>query len=87
MKGRETVLVTGAAGHVASLTLPALRADFRLRRLDIVPHVGKADDEIAVADICDVGAVTEACTGVSGVLHLAAKAFEDDCSLPLRGRA
>jgi nucleoside-diphosphate-sugar epimerase len=75
---RQRLLVTGAAGYVAGLIMPALRQHYQLRRIDVVDQRPVGDDEVVQADVCDVGLVTEACGGVAGVLHLAAKAFEDD---------
>jgi uronate dehydrogenase len=75
---RQRLLVTGAAGHVAGLIMPALREHYQLRRLDVAAQRPAGDDEIVHADICDVGLVTEACQDVAGIVHLAAKAFEDD---------
>jgi nucleoside-diphosphate-sugar epimerase len=75
---RQRLLVTGAAGYIAGLIMPALREHYQLRRLDVVGQRPVGDDEVVQADICDVGLVTEACQDVAGVVHLAAKAFEDD---------
>lgn len=70
--------MTGAAGHVARLILDGLRPAFRLRRVDLVEHEGREDDEVLRADAADVGLMTECCSDASAVLHLAAKPFEDD---------
>jgi NAD dependent epimerase/dehydratase family len=75
---RQRLLVTGAAGYIAGLIMPALREHYQLRRLDVVGQRPVGDDEVVQADVCDVGLVTEACQDVAGVVHLAAKAFEDD---------
>jgi nucleoside-diphosphate-sugar epimerase len=75
---RPTLLVTGAAGYVAGLIMPGPRRHYQLRRLDVVGQQPEADDEVVPADVCDIGLVIEACQGVAGVVHLAAKAFEDD---------
>lgn len=75
---RQRLLVTGAAGYVAGLIMPTLRERYRLRRLDAAAQHPASDDEIVQADVCDVGLVTEACKDVAGIVHLAAKAFEDD---------
>ena len=76
--GRPVLAVTGAAGFVAGLIVDDLRSRYRLRRIDVVDHEGVEDDEVVRADVADVGLMTEAFPGVHGVLHLAAKAFEDD---------
>ena len=75
---RETLLLTGSAGRVASLVSPVLRREFRLRRLDVVSQRPEADDEIFEADVREVDAVIEACAGVSAVVHLAAQPAEAD---------
>jgi uronate dehydrogenase len=77
-ESRQRLLVTGAAGYVAGLIMPALREQYPLRRLDVAGQHPVGDDEIVQADVCDVGLVTEACQGAAAVVHLAAKAFEDD---------
>ncbi len=76
--GRPVLVVTGAAGFVAGLILEDLRTRYRLRRIDVVDHEGVDDDVVIRADVADVGLLTEAFAGAYGVLHLAAKAFEDD---------
>jgi nucleoside-diphosphate-sugar epimerase len=75
---RERVLVTGAAGCVARLITPTLRAEFQLRRLDVVPQQPSGDDELVQADIRDVDAVVSASTGVRSIIHLAAQPAEAD---------
>src|SRR5436305_4300943 len=75
---RETVLLTGAAGDVATLVTPELRTDLRLRRLDVRPQKAEQDDEIVEADVRDVEALTAACRGVRAVIHLAAQREEAD---------
>jgi nucleoside-diphosphate-sugar epimerase len=77
-QSRPTILVTGAAGHVARLIMPALRKHYRLRRLDVADQEPAGDDELVRGDVADVGVVERACAGVVAVVHLAAKAFEDD---------
>jgi nucleoside-diphosphate-sugar epimerase len=57
VSGREKVLVTGAAGRVARLIAPTLRAEFQLRRLDVVSQQPSADDELVQADVRDVDSV------------------------------
>ena len=76
MPTRETVLVTGAAGRVAGLIAPTLRAEFRLRLLDRVALGGVADDEVVRADVRDVRALETACSGVTALVHLAGQPAE-----------
>lgn len=83
---RPMVAVTGAAGYVAELVLPLLRDAFRLRRIDVVDHEGAGDDEVICADVADVDLMAETFAGVFGVLHLAAKAFEEDFVTVLQPR-
>lgn len=66
------LLVTGAAGQVAQLLIPRLvRPDRHLRLLDIRESpTGAAPGEWITASITDPAAMTRACTGVDGVVHL-----------------
>lgn len=75
---RERLLLTGGAGHVAGLIAPRLRAEFRLRWLDIAEQEAQDDDELVEADIRDVDAVVAACADVSAIVHLAAQPAEAD---------
>jgi uncharacterized protein YbjT (DUF2867 family) len=43
---RERLLVTGAAGYVAGLIMPALRERYQLRRLDVAAQHPAGDDEV-----------------------------------------
>jgi len=72
------VLVTGAAGRVARLIAPALRAEFQLRRLDIAQLDPVDDDELVQADIRDVDTLVSACAGATAIVHLAAQPAEAD---------
>ncbi|HEY6739609.1 MAG TPA: NAD(P)-dependent oxidoreductase [Actinopolymorphaceae bacterium] len=67
------ILVTGAAGRVAQVALPAL-ADYRLRLLDrVAPDTGgRPDVEITLGDIAEREVVGSAVRGVDTVVHLAA---------------
>jgi uronate dehydrogenase len=49
-----------------------------LRRLDLAPQEAAGDDEIVTADIRDLDAVKQACSGVRAVVHLAAQPAEAD---------
>lgn len=75
---RSTVLVTGAAGRIATITAPLLRDAFQLRRLDVRPLIAEADDEVMTADVRDVETLCAACEGVAAVIHLAAQPDEAD---------
>ncbi|HET6943809.1 MAG TPA: NAD(P)-dependent oxidoreductase [Gaiellaceae bacterium] len=75
---RESVLLTGSAGRVAGLITPTLRAEFRLRRLDLESQRPDGDDEVLQTDIRDVPAVAQACDGVRAIVHLAAQPAEAD---------
>ena len=75
---RPRLLVTGAAGQVAALILPALRVEYRLLLVDVAPQESDGDDEIIRSDVCEVERMTEACKGVAGVVHLAGTASEGD---------
>ncbi|MGU7770462.1 NAD-dependent epimerase/dehydratase family protein [Burkholderia sp. MR1-5-21] len=68
----KTLLVTGAAGGVATRVRPWLREHYRLRLLDLREPQDLADNETAlVGDITDPALVRRAAEGVDGVLHLA----------------
>ncbi|MDG4825218.1 NAD(P)-dependent oxidoreductase [Asanoa sp. WMMD1127] len=61
-----TVLITGAAGGVATALLPGL-ADLDLRLTDRAPGTG-----FVVGDLCTPGFARAVCDGVDAVVHLAA---------------
>jgi uronate dehydrogenase len=75
---RGLVLVTGSAGRVSTLVLPALRALFRLRLFDVVDQAPGGDDEVVQADARDVEAVQQAADGATAIVHLAAHPDEAD---------
>ena len=64
------VLVTGAAGYMASQLLPALRERYRLRLVDIKP--GNYGDEVHIADLSesDRSGFSGLFEGVDAVVHL-----------------
>lgn len=69
---RPLVVVTGAAGGVARLLLPALSAHYRLRLTDVRslgPVVGYGDT--VHGDIADGGFVRDVFAGAAAVVHLA----------------
>jgi uronate dehydrogenase len=83
---QQRVLVTGAAGKVATLLRPRLSRPGRaLRLLDVVepapidsldggnPH---ADEDVLFASVTDLDALTEACRGVDAILHLGGQSRE-----------
>ncbi|SCF45776.1 NAD-dependent epimerase/dehydratase family protein [Micromonospora mirobrigensis] len=76
---RNVLLVTGAAGGVGSLLRPRLlRLGWRLRLLDVRPPAEPlgAGEELILASITDVEAMTAACAGVDAVLHLGGQSVE-----------
>jgi nucleoside-diphosphate-sugar epimerase len=71
-----TVLITGAAGYVASYILPAFRERFTLRLVDNrdVDGLGRPVDGLQVRDISDLSKMDEyrdLFRGVDAVVHLA----------------
>jgi nucleoside-diphosphate-sugar epimerase len=74
---RELLLVTGGAGHVAHMVIPALRERYRLRLFDREPLLPVDDDEVVRGDICDQDTLEAACRGASAIVHLAADANAD----------
>jgi nucleoside-diphosphate-sugar epimerase len=71
-----TVLITGAAGYVASYILPAFRERFELRLVDNrdVDGLGRTVDGLQVRDISDLSRMDEyrdLFQGVDAVVHLA----------------
>ena len=72
------ILVTGAAGEVATLIRPHLRAVCGMLRLSdirpITPEV--SGEEVVVADLRDGDAVARAVAGVDGIVHLGGIAKE-----------
>lgn len=71
-----TVLITGAAGYVASYILPAFRQRFELRLVDNrdVDGLGRPVEGLQVRDISDLGRMDEyrdLFQGVDAVVHLA----------------
>jgi uronate dehydrogenase len=68
---KKLLLVTGAAGNVARMLRPLMRADWRLRLSDLQPIKDVVDGEESVpADLADLAAVERAVRGVDGILHL-----------------
>jgi nucleoside-diphosphate-sugar epimerase len=75
---RETILITGAAGRVAGMICPTVRAAFRLRQLDVREVRAEGDDEVITGDVRDVDLVERAASDVAAVVHLAAQPAEAD---------
>ena len=68
----KTILVTGAAGGVATRVRPWLREHYNLRLLDLREAGSLAANETAmVGDMTDRDVVLRAAQGVDGILHLA----------------
>ena len=66
----KTILITGAAGGVAGMIRPILRADYRLRLSDIRPVPDLVDGEESVpADLGDMAALRKAIAGVDGTMR------------------
>lgn len=75
----KLVLLTGAAGGVAGMIRPLLRADYRLRLSDRRPVADlQAGEEAAPADLGDVKALRRAIRGVDGIVHLGGYSLEAD---------
>jgi UDP-glucose 4-epimerase len=68
------ILVTGGGGFVGVPTVRALLAEgARVRVLEMAPspRLNEVDCEVVVADIAEEAAVSRACEGIDGVVHLA----------------
>ncbi|KAB2875682.1 MAG: NAD(P)-dependent oxidoreductase [Bauldia sp.] len=67
----KLILLTGAAGGVATMIRPLLGAVYRLRLSDRLPVRALADGETEVpADLADLDQVRKAVAGVDGIIHL-----------------
>lgn len=73
----KTILITGAAGGIASQTRPLFREHYRLRLSDraAVPDP-TPEEEVVRADLGDIEALRRAARGADGILHLGGKAVE-----------
>ena len=75
----KRILLTGAAGGVAGMIRPLIRADYRLRLSDRRPVAGRvAEEEEAPADLGDMAALRTAIADVDGIVHLGGYALESD---------
>jgi len=66
-----TVLITGAAGGVARMLVPRLRADHKLRLTDLVAAPDLAGLPVVPGDVADPAFAAEITSGVDAVVHLA----------------
>jgi uronate dehydrogenase len=87
----QRLLITGGAGKVATSLRPRLAAAGRtLRLLDIVPPAPVEDsgaEEVVVASVDDLAALTAACEGVDAIVHLGGQSKESDAEDVLRSNA
>ena len=76
----RTILMTGAAGKVAGMLRPLLRARYEhLVLSDVSPVDDLADGEsFRAADLAEPKAVRAACEGVDGIIHLGGQSREAD---------
>ena len=73
----KTILITGAAGGIATQTRPLFRAHYRLRLSDRAPIPDPTpEEEVVQADLGDIEALRRAVAGVDGIVHLGGKAVE-----------
>ena len=84
----QRILITGAAGKVATSLRPRLATPGRtLRLLDIVapePLDGTGAEEIVVASVDEQDAMIAACEGVDAIVHLGGQSKEADAEEVLR---
>jgi uronate dehydrogenase len=67
----KRILLTGAAGGVAGMIRPLMRADYEVRLSDRRPVADRVgEEEEAPADLGDVAALRKAIAGVDGIVHL-----------------
>jgi uronate dehydrogenase len=87
----QRLLITGGAGKVAALLRPRLAvADRTLRLLDIVAPAaveGGGAEELVIASVEDLEALTAACDGVDAIVHLGGRSRESDAEDVLRRNA
>ncbi len=75
----KRIVITGAAGGVATALRPLLRPDYRLRLSDRQPvKQPDAAEEIAPADLGDMAALRRVFAGADGIVHLGAYSLEAD---------
>jgi uronate dehydrogenase len=73
----KLILVTGAAGGVATAIRPILRNEYRLRLSDqvAVPDPA-ASEEFLPADLADLAALRRVVAGVAGIVHFGGRSGE-----------
>lgn len=82
----ETLVITGAGGHVGAAIRPLLRDKYHLALLDRVAIGDAKDNESAiVADIGDEPALVEAFRGAAGIVHLAGCTTEEPIRQQIAG--
>ena len=75
----KEILLTGAAGGVATMIRPLLRESWRVRLSDLRPVAPLAPGETdAPADLADIDALRRAVRGVDGIVHLGGYSLEAD---------
>ena len=75
----KTILMTGAAGRIATFLRPELRGRYRLRLSDIVPVTNLAENESFVAaDIARMEDTLRITEGVDAVVHFGGQSGEHD---------
>jgi uronate dehydrogenase len=73
----KLILVTGAAGGVATAVRPILRESYRLRLTDRVAAPGlAAGEEFLSAELSDLASIRRAVAGVAGIVHLGGRSGE-----------
>ncbi|AGZ43490.1 NAD-dependent epimerase/dehydratase family protein [Actinoplanes friuliensis] len=84
----QRLLITGGSGKVATSLRPRLAAPGRtLRLLDIVapaPVDGSGDEEVVIASVDDLDALTAAFADVDAIVHLGGQSKESDAEDVLR---
>jgi len=75
----KTLLITGAAGGIATQPRPLFREHYRLRLSDraAIPDPAPGEEDVP-ADLGDIDALRRAVAGVDGILHLGGYAVEAD---------
>lgn len=66
------IVITGGAGHIASLYRAHAAGTHELRLLDIRPAAGAAPEATIVGSLADPAVARAACQGMDAVIHLAA---------------
>jgi uronate dehydrogenase len=66
------ILITGGAGHIASIYRAHVGDRHRLRLLDVRPVADPGSHEAIVGQLSDMATVQAACQGIDAVIHLGA---------------